>query len=372
MTRILVIEDEPQVRENITQMLELADFEAIAAEDGQRGIELANQQKPDLIICDIMMPKVDGYGVLNAIRNETTTENIPLIFLSAKADRSDLRQGMELGADDYLTKPFTTNELLQAIKTRLDKRKAAERRTEERLEELRLNITRSLPHELHTPLNGIIGLSQMLIMDHGMINEAEGLEIAEAICDSAKRLYRMTQNFLLYAELEVMSSDPKRVDYLHHSQSRTLTDLVITEGILQAGNTTNRSNDIQLDLQEGVVVPMSELMFKKVVEELLDNALKFSEPGTPVRLVSKANDQNAFNLFILDRGRGMTPDQIERVGAYLQFERKLYEQQGSGLGLAIAKRIIELHGGTLILDSIPEQQTLVHVTLPHCFIDAGE
>jgi two-component system, OmpR family, alkaline phosphatase synthesis response regulator PhoP len=119
MKKILVIEDETQVRENIQLILDLSDFKTIAAENGTIGLQLAKVEKPDLIICDIMMPELDGYGVLKAIRQNSDTESIPIIFLTAKADRRDLRLGMELGVDDYITKPFTPEELLKAIEVRL-------------------------------------------------------------------------------------------------------------------------------------------------------------------------------------------------------------------------------------------------------------
>lgn len=122
MSKILIIEDEEQVRENIQQILELEGFTVLAAENGLIGVELAKKNCPDLIICDIVMPELDGYAVLAELQMDAATNTIPVIFLSAKADRTDLRLGMELGADDYLTKPFTPPELIKAIAIRLKKR----------------------------------------------------------------------------------------------------------------------------------------------------------------------------------------------------------------------------------------------------------
>jgi len=123
--KILVIEDEKLLLENIEDILSFQEnFEVITAENGRIGLELAQKNEPDLIICDIMMPELDGYEVLTGLRNNFKTAMIPLIFLTAKADRLDLRKGMELGADDYLTKPFTPNELLKAIAIRLEKTKS--------------------------------------------------------------------------------------------------------------------------------------------------------------------------------------------------------------------------------------------------------
>jgi len=121
MKKILVIEDNPEVRENITEILELSNYEVVSAENGKKGVELALQQTLDLIVCDIMMPELDGYGVLHLLNKHVETYGIPFIFLTAKSEKSDWRRGMEMGADDYLTKPFDSIELLNAIETRLKK-----------------------------------------------------------------------------------------------------------------------------------------------------------------------------------------------------------------------------------------------------------
>jgi CRP-like cAMP-binding protein/AmiR/NasT family two-component response regulator len=121
MKRILLIEDNNEIRENTSEILELDGYEVLTAENGKIGVELASSAKPDLIICDIMMPVLDGYSVLYLLSKNPETENIPFIFLTAKADRPDFRKGMEMGADDYITKPFDDVDLLNAIESRFKK-----------------------------------------------------------------------------------------------------------------------------------------------------------------------------------------------------------------------------------------------------------
>ncbi len=118
---ILVIDDNNDIRENTAEILELAGYKTLTAENGKRGVELAVKEKPSVIVCDIMMPELDGYGVLHLLRKNADTQNIPFIFLTAKTERSDFRKGMELGADDYITKPFDDIELLNAVETRFKK-----------------------------------------------------------------------------------------------------------------------------------------------------------------------------------------------------------------------------------------------------------
>lgn len=121
MKKILLIEDNPEVRENTSEILALADYEVITAENGRVGVELAQKENPDLIICDIMMPELDGFGVLHILSKKPETARIPFIFLTAKAEKTDIRKGMNLGADDYLTKPFDDTDLMNAIEARFRK-----------------------------------------------------------------------------------------------------------------------------------------------------------------------------------------------------------------------------------------------------------
>ena len=121
MKTILLIEDNNDIRENMSEIMALANYNVLTAENGKIGVELATEHKPDLVICDIMMPVLDGYGVIHMLQKNPDTRAIPFIFLTAKAERSEMRKGMELGADDYITKPFNGTELLNAIESRLKK-----------------------------------------------------------------------------------------------------------------------------------------------------------------------------------------------------------------------------------------------------------
>lgn len=116
---ILIIEDNNEIRENTAEILELAGYNALTAENGKKGVDIALREKPAVIVCDIMMPELDGYGVLHLLRKNAATESTPFIFLTAKTERSDFRKGMEMGADDYITKPFNDSELLSAVEARL-------------------------------------------------------------------------------------------------------------------------------------------------------------------------------------------------------------------------------------------------------------
>lgn len=362
MKKILVIEDEPQIRENLEQILEFSGFATLTAEDGSQGVVLALKHEPDLIICDIMLPKLDGYGVLKEIRANAATAQTPLIFLTAKTARDAVRQGMEIGADDYLTKPFTSDELLKAIDTQLGKQAVRQQQAQDQLNALCLNLASSLPHELHTPLNGIIGMGQLLVQTYDDMEPDEVLEIGQSIYESALRLYRLTQNFVLYADLEMMMANPDRRKILDYESNQSLTQVAIAETALTKATKANRQADLQLDV-EPAVLKMADQHLHKVVEELIDNALKFSNPETEIGVIGKINGDK-FQLEIINQGRGMSAEQIAALGAYRQFSRRVYEQQGSGLGLVISKYLVELYGGNFTVESIPEQQTTIRLILP--------
>lgn len=141
MKKILVIEDEPEMRRNLLTILKLEKFHALGAENGRVGVEMAQREKPDLIVCDVMMPELDGYGVLKALHDSEATVAIPLIFLTAKSEKPDVRAGMNLGADDYLTKPVSKADLLNAIAARL------RRREEQAIPEFRPDFSSAKPLE---------------------------------------------------------------------------------------------------------------------------------------------------------------------------------------------------------------------------------
>src|SRR5215212_4858116 len=209
MKKVLVIDDTLEIRMIIEETLNMFGFSTLMAEDGESGVVLAKEHIPDLIICDVHMPKLDGFGTLAKIREDERTVGIPFMFLSGAVERPNVRRGMEMGADDYLTKPFTPSELLAAVNARLEKQAEVERKSEKKLDELRGKMTLTMPHELRTPLNGIMGLASLLIDGHTTMKPADVLESAKYIHQSAERLHRLIENFLAFAQIEIMAQDAK-------------------------------------------------------------------------------------------------------------------------------------------------------------------
>jgi signal transduction histidine kinase len=269
---------------------------------------------------------------------------------------------MELGADDYITKPFTRAELLAAISSRLQKQVTIHQQSEKRLDELRSSITMSLPHEMRTPLNGILGFSELLMQEVNNLSRDEIREMALFIHLSGERLHRLVQNFLLYAELEIIATDSKQINQLR-SQKTIFPSIALKKLMIEQAKQAKRDGDLQVNFQSRCCLQICETRLYKILEELIDNALKFSESGTRIELVSTLVS-NQLIISLTDHGRGMTAAQIAELGGYRQFERQLYEQQGLGLGLIIAKRMTELHGGELNIQSQLGEKTVVQVMLP--------
>jgi two-component system, sensor histidine kinase and response regulator len=361
MAKILVIEDEAGVRDSLVDILNAEDYIVDSAVNGEEGLRQIREFHPDLVICDIMMPVLDGYGVLEKVRQDPDLATLPFVFLTAKAERNDFRSGMDLGADDYLTKPFTHADLLRMIHTRLGAQTAVDQKTQQQLDALRTSISTALPRELVGPMREVLTLSATLAAQANTLAPEQVEILAKAIHRSAQRTARLTQNMLLYAKLERLHLDPQSASHLRQ-QFTDRADAIILEVAEALATDYLREDDLDISL-DPFAVSMSESQLRKVCEELIDNALKFSTPGTPIKIFgSYADGQTTF--YVIDYGQGMTPDQIAHIGAYLQFDPDAETSQGTGLGLAIAKRLVELHQGEMTIESIPGRQTIVRVVLP--------
>ena len=361
MKKILVIDDEEWLREMIHLALKQKGFDVVESSNGADGIEKARAELPDLILCDVNMEKVDGYLTLASLRNEAPTAAIPFILMTGLADNAGMRHGMELGADDYLPKPFTTDALYAAVDARLKKAQTVRDEAERKLAHLRDNISLMMPHEMRTPLNGILSNAELLASSAATLKTAEIAEIGQEIHNSSLRLERLIENFLIYAQLELIAADPQNVNALRIGKTEQSASLIREHATNQAAQ-AGRAKDLSFQVND-IVVPMAAEYLAKITDELVQNAFKFSDPGTPVR-VSSTESFNSILLSVSDQGRGFSTDQIARVGAYMQFERKMNEQQGLGLGLTIAKRLVELHGGALSIEGRKGEGATIIAKLP--------
>ncbi|MCA0456156.1 MAG: hybrid sensor histidine kinase/response regulator [Chloroflexi bacterium] len=359
--RITVIDDDPDVLDTVLRVLQSEGYEVSTAVNGNRGIRAVHDVIPDLILCDVTMPVIDGYGVFQAVKSDLKTNNIPFVFLTARGSRADQRKGMELGADDYLIKPFSTKELLSCVRTQINKHHSIADRYETTLRLVRKNIMYALPHELRTPLSQVVGYAGLLEMQTDPVDLAAVHQYGKNINRAGQRLQHLIENYLVYAQIEIIASSPDELAKLLNHVIRD-TKPVITSTVEECAAKHNRAADVQVEA-EAFSLQISENDLRKIIGELVDNAFKFSADGSRV-CVKTQRTADAINIIVSDQGRGMSADQVGLLGAYMQFDRAFYEQQGVGLGFMIAKRLIELHGGKLTVESKLDNGTHITIIFP--------
>ncbi|WP_423127267.1 hybrid sensor histidine kinase/response regulator [Gaoshiqia sp. Z1-71] len=352
---ILIIEDKQELREEISETLKFEGYQVMETSSGAEGIRLAAQLLPDVILCDIMMPEPDGFVVLSQLKENLKTAMIPFIYITALSDRADIRKGMELGADDYLIKPFSREELLNSIFTQIAKFNKFEMISTELLNQVKANIIKSIPHEFRTSLNIILGMSGMIRSNADSLTTDEIAELGDSIYESCQNLSSIVTKYLIFVELEL--SDTKR--------STKVVDNIgeLTE---KTANRISAAYSRQHDLVLNPTVCKLQInpeLFQFVLDELIDNAFKFSSAGTDVN-IDTINYKNQVEFIIQDHGRGISEDQINSISAFMQFDRKIFEQQGIGLGLYLSKRIIEQYGGSFSIKSAPNTGTTICFLLP--------
>ena len=361
MSRVLIIEDEIDILENVSELLALEGFDILTASNGFEGVKVALAHQPDLIVSDIKMPELDGYGVLLELRNDPRTSTTPFIFLTARADRESMRHGMELGADDYLMKPFEPQELIKAVRTRLQKQQQLLEDQNLRLSKLRNNIVQAVPHELRTPLTGILGCAEYLLMDYEDIEPRRIHDTAQIILRSGRRLQKIIENYVLYAQIEVTLADEERVTAMRQERL-DYPEVVIRQVCEELAEQADRQDDLHLDVAPATL-GISPDNLQKIIREIVDNAFRFSTKDSKIEIQSSINHRG-YTVSINDHGRGMKAEDTRNIGAYNQFDREFYEHQGLGLGLIIAKRLTEIHGGKFDLNSVLNEGTTVTLTFP--------
>lgn len=351
--KILVLDDDNNILRNIEDLLISEKYEVYSASNGRKGLELLKNIKPDLILCDIMMPHLDGIAFYKHIKNNYDTKLIPFIFLTAKTDLGSIREGLGLGADDYITKPFLVHDLLKTIETRLQKQSDFN----EQFESLVKNINMYIPHELRTPLVAIIGFSRLMLTDINALDKNEIKEMAEQILWSAHRLNNRIEKFIFFSDLSLSN--------VLTDQSNNLTKVnnsFIEKVLFGHFFICERFSSIKLSFEDATI-NISEHRLKMLISELTENAIKFSDINSEIFIGGKAVGADYF-ITIKDCGIGMSEDEIEKIGVFKQFSREMYSQDGNGFGLAISIRIAHMYNGEITFESEKGKYTNVKVRLP--------
>lgn len=323
-SKILIIEDETELQENLKDILEYNHMEVWTAVDGADALKIIDEIDIDLIISDILMPKLDGFSFLSEIKFRKGFENTPFILLSGKASKEDQRYGIEQGADDYLVKPVSARILLNAVYSSLEKRKKREDWAKFKLETALKEDRKIKMHEFLTPLTVVLSIFELM---ESMLDDFDRNEFIELIQKGKESANRITESL---NKLSIFN----RLDYLHLS----ISDFKFDHDLLKNLSKSNYSRVTVLTWSSDNLVSMDNNLFKFLIKELIDNAVKFTIPNSPVYLSFDAG------LFTISNLQNINND----IGIYYpmpfsQVNRITIEQQGLGLGLFICKRIASLH-----------------------------
>ncbi len=356
MKSILLVEDEPDVRATIQELLEAENYRVFSAKDGKEGYDLALREIPDMILSDIKMPIINGIQMYEMLQKHDSFKHTPFIFLSAKVDLADIRQGMAVGADDYITKPFTIEDLLDAVKLRFKKKENIIKD----FEELRESLVKRIPHELRTPLISILGFSEILSENIDSFSKDDIIKMVEQINKTGKQLHTIIEKYIFFAKLLSLENEKHLGKISQYSflveQFNLKYDLASILG------KSDRIDSIQVEM-ETCTIAMDEANFNAIIRELLENAVKFSEAGTPIRIGGLISE-GKYEVTVEDRGTGMAPESVEQIKSFCQFEPDRYLYSGVGLGLAIVKKIMELSNSTMEIKSKKGEGTIVKIIIP--------
>ncbi len=339
--KILLIEDEFAIRETLGELLRLNGHTVLPAANGPEGIILAAQH-PALILCDIGLPGMDGFEVIRAVQQLPDCRDVPFIFLTAHGTREDQRRGMALGADDYITKPFTERDIIEAIDARVRRQQPLRERVERVLAARRTETGADWSHELMTPLNGVLGGLELIEAEADTIKPGELKQLLGLIRAGAERQHALSRKLVLYFELERWKVAPPPKPFVCRAAE------AIGIGVETAtAQFPSRAADVTVGCQLGDVA-LADSHLTGAIIEIVGNALRFSQPGQAVRITGTRHAPR-YVIEIVDEGPGLTEEQCANIGAFEQFGRNSREQQGLGLGLAIARSAAEIAGGSLTL-----------------------
>jgi signal transduction histidine kinase len=352
--RLLIVEDDLHLLEGVQSVLELEGYDITTAENGAAALEILceQQMQPDLIISDIMMPMMDGLTFLREVRKDSRFVNIPFIFLTARGEKRDIHTGKRLGVDDYIIKPFDTDDLLIAIESRLQRHRALGNATIDAVSNIKRNILNVLNHEFRTPLTYIVAYADMLNQpDVNDLASDEMLTFLRGVNSGALRLRRLVENFIQLVELE--TGESQRTYNARKVQIDDLKGVVDSAlAFLRQANPERHINQINYRIAPGLPAFTGDPEFLRIaLLHLIDNALKFSQPEQPIE-VSATLENAHVHLTVRDFGRGIGPEEVEKIwDMFYQVNRAYYEDQGVGAGLPIVRGIAQLHGGRAMLQS---------------------
>ena len=362
--RVLVVEDHRDLLTAVARTLEKEGYTVQTAGDGVEALQVMEGARPDLIVADIMMPRMDGYALYEAVRARPEWVPIPFIFLTAKAGSEDVLKGKEMGAEDYLTKPLDGRQLVVAVRSRLRRAQAIRASTEAEFDRLKRQIVTVLGHELRTPLTYVTGYTELALEDVSALSPQEFEQYLRGISKGAERLNRLVEDCLLLIQL-----DSGQAASGFRTLARTSPDLrPLLESALRHHEERAKARSVVLEAELASDLPpvrLCEPFFVDALARLVENGIKFSRHGEGRVTVSARASEGTVEVAVADEGVGIAAQNIPRLfQPFQQIDRDKMEQQGVGLGLSIAQELIHLHGGEITVQSELGQGSTFTIRLP--------
>ncbi|MBZ0291177.1 MAG: hybrid sensor histidine kinase/response regulator [Anaerolineae bacterium] len=367
MTKVLLAEDNLTLLDNIVLGLELRGYEVVQATNGQVALQIlsTSTQLPDIIVSDIAMPDMDGFKLLEHLRNNPVWNAIPFLFLTAFNSPDSVRISKELGADDYIVKPFQVDDLVLAIESKLKRIKVFQDHAEQSLDEARQSLLHKISHELRSPLTAIYGGADMLSDLLTDMPDETVHTLVNLIRNGADRMNRFSNKAL--ALIQIDSGHAKKFyqeaqqKYEIHKIAQTAISQIQTEMAVDDRNVEIAYNPYTEPLYvEGVFAYLLAM-----IEEPLRNAVAFSKDGQSVEVSIQLNDEKQVVITVQDYGPGIPESAMPYIwNRFAQVDRDQYEQQGAGLGLALVQESARIHGGECIIESQVNEGTVVSLVLP--------
>jgi two-component system, sensor histidine kinase and response regulator len=362
--RILVVEDHEAMLTAISSILKSDGYAVTIATDGVEALQIMKEITPDLILADIMMPRMNGFALYKEVRADPKWVSVPFIFLTAKSEKEDILRGKALGAEDYIVKPFSPQELSVAVRARLKRARAIESAAQAEFDELKQQIATVLGHELRTPLTYISGYTELALDDISDMPPNSVQDFLQGIKMGADRLVKLVEDLLLLVRLDTGQVEKDIQD--HSSEHKNLGEVV--RDTVQRYEKQAQRLEVPLDVNVKPNIPtvrIHELHLVNALGRLVENGLKFSRgKGSPVTVnVQPLGD--GVEIAVSDKGIGIPPHKqpllFER---FCQIDREKMEQSGTGVGLAIAKELLEAQGGEITVDSTPGEGSTFAIWLP--------
>lgn len=359
---VLVVDDNPLILNTVKSLLQASSYHVITSENGREALGVLESKSVDVIISDVMMPNMGGYELHEALRGRPEYAHIPFIFLTALSEPEEIRKGREVGADDYLVKPFSPQELLSTVKGKVQRSIHLKNIAAQHLDKYRKKVIHTLSHEFRTPLVAV-NTGAELLLDQGEAMSAKRVRtLLEAIQRGGQRLERLVSDFMILQQIEAGIAERM---FSQYAKVVRISELVAT--LLESRTSWFKEEQAvvsMVDNVEGSLVRVYEPHIYDILARLLANSIKFSPDKKCIDVVLQPQSAELV-VEVRDRGSGIDTSRIhEAVDLFGQLDRERLEQQGGGLGLAIASRYAALNRGRLEFDRRPGGGSIVSLVLP--------